>query len=160
MNKETKAVYGLTFLYLLLYPFLLGSTAIALPLIPAAHLVKDKSRYPIFLLGLLGDLFFSTLPFGFYTAFLLLSLWGLKRCQRLLFVDSLFVLAINVYLLASMMNLLHLFYHSKPEILIQKEFLFDPLKQALFALFGYTLPLLAFLPKEQKSLNIFRLKGI
>lgn len=156
--KERRAFYAVFAFYLLFYPLLLGSSSINLPLIPAAFLVNEKNRYPLLGLGLVGDLFFSTIPFGFYTAFLLLAVWLLKKCQRLLFVDSLFVLAINVYLLSLFMNLLQLFYHGTMQVLLQKEFLFDPLKQGMFALFGFTLPLLALLPKEQKSLKIFRLK--
>jgi hypothetical protein len=158
LNKETKGFYALTGTYLLLYPFLLGSSSIALPLIPAAYLIKEKRRYPIFFLGLLGDLFFSTAPFGLYTLFLLIGFWFLKKAQRALFVDSLFALAINVYLLALWMNSMQLIYLLNFESIFTKEFIFDPLKQALFALFAYTLPILAAFPKEQKSLNIFRLK--
>lgn len=154
--KETTFINGLTFFYLLLFPFIFGSSYFSLPLIPAAYLARENKRsYSIFGFGLLGDLYFSVLPFGLYTVFLLSALWVLRRVQRLIYLDDLFALGIHVFILSALMNGCQALYFGESATFLQKEFWYDPFKEGLFALFGYTLPRLALLPKEERSLRIF-----
>ena len=94
-----------------------------------------------------------------YTLFLILAFWILQQLQRLLFIDKVFTLGVNVALLAFVMNVLQSLYFFSFAALLQKEFLFDPFKQGLFALFAFTLPMMAILPQEQKILKIFSMKG-
>jgi cell shape-determining protein MreD len=168
ISRETGAVYAITSIYLLLFPFLFGSASLSLPLIPAAFIAtkfKENRVYSqIFALGVFGDLFFTSFPFGFYTIFLMLSCYILSFIRKFLFVDTIFSLAIFTCTLSFLMNMVEMSYLSifgDGQILPclwQKDFLFDPIKQGLFALFAYTLPLLGILPKHEKTTKLFSLK--